>query len=764
MEGRVTFAISPSLEDTLARKILLADDSVTAQNMGRKILADAGYDVTTVNNGSAALKKIGEHKPDLIVLDVYMPGYSGLEVCQRLKDAGETARIPVLLTVGKLEPFKPEEAKRVRADGFIVKPFEASELLSAMSKLEDKVVPSPESPKPGRFARVAAALEEKSTRTEVAERDFGWKSRIAFPSVKPEDQTKTKEADASDTAIYNPVNRDLRTTIDSKPAEKTPAANSAGNGNERVDLGALATTGLPADVTSEEIAALAAAAAQMKGKVAEEPAAEAKVAEPTIPEATIVEGKIVEEKIVEEKIAQEKTAEEKTVEGKLAESKTEEAKPEPATSETPVASSPSETSQSESSEEKPAVPPFEVVATIASPEQEPELIAEPLPPAIEPSPSRESYEPVTMAVAPVSEPSASATRWTAVSVEPDPEEAALTLEQEMQRVQAPVAAAEPAPAATISEISAPDAATALPPADATAEKVDLTSLTAAPDAAPALPPADATVEKVDLTSLTAVAPDAPESFADAATEALSAAVEKLEAVADAHIEPAPAPLEAASPAQSEASTSPAAESVQTVTESSQTIEPSQETPAAVPVSETKSEQEAVAETQPAKESQEQEKASPQQESQTKEQPAEEWHESCPAQVISVADVSAALAQPYSAEDSAGETQTVGGSSEANKSEADIVATTAAAWASWRRIREAGDATPQPPADSSQPGQEMPVAQDEAAMAVAAGAEKPPEPASEPEPAPEQIATIVDGILADMRPKILEEVSRKLRNK
>ena len=96
----------------MARKILLADDSVTAQNMGRRILSDAGYDVTTVNNGSAALKKIAESKPDLIVLDVYMPGYGGLEVCQRLREAPETARIPVLLTVGKLEPFKADEARR----------------------------------------------------------------------------------------------------------------------------------------------------------------------------------------------------------------------------------------------------------------------------------------------------------------------------------------------------------------------------------------------------------------------------------------------------------------------------------------------------------------------------------------------------------------------------------------------------------------------------------------------------------------------------
>ncbi len=116
----------------MARRILLADDSVTAQNMGRRILTDAGYEVVTVNNGSAALKKIAENKPDLIVLDVYMPGYGGLEVCQRVKESAETKRIPVLLTVGKLEPFKAEEARRVGADSFIVKPFEATELLTVL--------------------------------------------------------------------------------------------------------------------------------------------------------------------------------------------------------------------------------------------------------------------------------------------------------------------------------------------------------------------------------------------------------------------------------------------------------------------------------------------------------------------------------------------------------------------------------------------------------------------------------------------------------
>ena len=145
----------------MARKVLLADDSVTAQNMGRRIMTDAGYEVITVNNGSAALKKIHESQPDLIVLDVYMPGYGGLEVCQRLKESEATMKIPVLLTVGKMEPFKVDEAKRVRADGHIIKPFDASELLSALTKLEDKIVPSEN----GRGRR--GKTEHKKSRTSL---------------------------------------------------------------------------------------------------------------------------------------------------------------------------------------------------------------------------------------------------------------------------------------------------------------------------------------------------------------------------------------------------------------------------------------------------------------------------------------------------------------------------------------------------------------------------------------------------------------------
>lgn len=124
-------------------KILLADDSLTAQNMAKKILTEAGYEVIAVSNGAQAMKKIASDHPDLVLLDVYMPGYTGLELCQRMRDGRETARIPVMLSVGKMEAFKPEEVTRVRADGLIIKPFEATELVTMVKKLAEKLPARP---------------------------------------------------------------------------------------------------------------------------------------------------------------------------------------------------------------------------------------------------------------------------------------------------------------------------------------------------------------------------------------------------------------------------------------------------------------------------------------------------------------------------------------------------------------------------------------------------------------------------------------------
>ncbi|HXY48935.1 MAG TPA: response regulator [Terriglobales bacterium] len=266
----------------MARKILLADDSVTAQNMGRKILTDAGYEVITVNNGSAALKRIAEQKPDLIVLDVYMPGYSGLEVCQRIKENRETARIPVLLTVGKLEPFKPEEARRAQADAFVVKPFEASELLTTLTRLEDKIVPQPEPYKPGRFAKAFAAVEQSEgneAEEKFGDKDSGWKNRLRFPSGKP----KRVEPEADPEFVSG--GRGIR---DSEPAAPPPVAPPAAMRQER-EFERPLPAGIPHDITPEEIAAITAAAAKMAGNSDAPAPASAAPAQAELPSANTEE-------------------------------------------------------------------------------------------------------------------------------------------------------------------------------------------------------------------------------------------------------------------------------------------------------------------------------------------------------------------------------------------------------------------------------------------------------------------------------------------
>ena len=165
-------------------KILLADDSMTAQKMGQKILSEAGHEVVAVSNGAAAVKKIASEKPQLVVLDVYMPGYTGLEVCERMKAAPETAKTPVLLTVGKMEPFKAEEATRVKADGVLVKPFEASDLLAAVKKIEEKLSTAPVEEAPKDY--------EKTVKLNVAEmfkQDSSYQEwQVAAPEHKDEEE------------------------------------------------------------------------------------------------------------------------------------------------------------------------------------------------------------------------------------------------------------------------------------------------------------------------------------------------------------------------------------------------------------------------------------------------------------------------------------------------------------------------------------------------------------------------------------------------
>jgi len=111
-------------------RVLLADDSTHAQRMGTKILTGEGFEVVTVSNGEAAVKKLTGGGFDLVLADVFMPGRTGYELCAFVKTDPKTSHLPVILVVGQLEPYDPSQGERVQADGVLTKPFEASKMLA----------------------------------------------------------------------------------------------------------------------------------------------------------------------------------------------------------------------------------------------------------------------------------------------------------------------------------------------------------------------------------------------------------------------------------------------------------------------------------------------------------------------------------------------------------------------------------------------------------------------------------------------------------
>src|ERR1051326_5449087 len=123
---------------------------MTAQNMGKKILSDAGYEVMAVSNGAAAMKKIAAAQFDLLLLDVNMPGYTGPEVCAKARELKGYVKTPILFTIGKMElgTFKIEDAPKLKADGVIAKPFEASDLIPTVQKITAGATAIAAPPKP----------------------------------------------------------------------------------------------------------------------------------------------------------------------------------------------------------------------------------------------------------------------------------------------------------------------------------------------------------------------------------------------------------------------------------------------------------------------------------------------------------------------------------------------------------------------------------------------------------------------------------------
>ena len=115
-------------------RILVADDNSNIQKMVALALKDEGIDVVAVGNGEAAMRKIPDLRPDLVLADIFMPVRNGYEVCEFVKSDSRYMSTPVVLLVGAFDPLDEQETQRVRADGVLKKPFVPPDPLVNMVK------------------------------------------------------------------------------------------------------------------------------------------------------------------------------------------------------------------------------------------------------------------------------------------------------------------------------------------------------------------------------------------------------------------------------------------------------------------------------------------------------------------------------------------------------------------------------------------------------------------------------------------------------
>lgn len=118
-------------------KILIAEDDSLILKTMEMCLKKEGYEIICSTDGLDAMEKIEVNKPDIIILDIMLPYFSGLEIVGKLKQGGASVPIIVLSAMG--QQVVADEAKKLGADEFITKPFNIKGLTSHIQRLTDKV-------------------------------------------------------------------------------------------------------------------------------------------------------------------------------------------------------------------------------------------------------------------------------------------------------------------------------------------------------------------------------------------------------------------------------------------------------------------------------------------------------------------------------------------------------------------------------------------------------------------------------------------------
>ena len=130
----------------MSQKILVVDDEAVLVETIAYNLEQSGYQVITVADGSSALEAASNEVPDLIILDIMLPGIDGLEVCRRLRREQNTATTPIIMLTAKGDEIDKVVGLEVGADDYVTKPFGRRELLARIRALLRRAVLPPSTP------------------------------------------------------------------------------------------------------------------------------------------------------------------------------------------------------------------------------------------------------------------------------------------------------------------------------------------------------------------------------------------------------------------------------------------------------------------------------------------------------------------------------------------------------------------------------------------------------------------------------------------
>jgi two-component system response regulator ResD len=142
--------LHPVAQPRSGRTVLVVDDEPTIAEIVARYLERAGYETATAGDGLEALRLAADRRPDLIVLDVMLPGLGGLEVLRRLGEA-DGPRTPVILLTAKGEQDDKLMGLRDGADDYVVKPFSPRELVARVDAVLRRVFADRENAEPLNF-------------------------------------------------------------------------------------------------------------------------------------------------------------------------------------------------------------------------------------------------------------------------------------------------------------------------------------------------------------------------------------------------------------------------------------------------------------------------------------------------------------------------------------------------------------------------------------------------------------------------------------